>query len=141
LRLVAEYGDCWNCGLWPPRVIADKMGDLKEACSEVGRRFEEIKKSWHGAIFVSNDQGFLKDASKRWSSMVHPDREPWLKNISQRDKIDPLELVILGTPNECIRSLEQYVDVGITHFVLLFNDFPSFDGMRLFARDVIPSFK
>ena len=43
----------------------------------------------------------------------------------------------LGTPDECIEQLQVYVDLGVTYFMLFFADFPSLDGLRLFAENVI----
>jgi hypothetical protein len=34
--------------------------------------------------------------------------------------------------------MQAYVDLGVTHFMLWFLDFPSLDGMRLFAEQVAP---
>ena len=33
------------------------------------------------------------------------------------------------------------VDLGVTHFMLWFMDFPNLDGLRLFANEVMPRFR
>ena len=48
---------------------------------------------------------------------------------------------LVGTPEEVARRIQQYIDVGVTQFMLWFLDFPSADGIELFAKDVMPSFK
>ena len=48
---------------------------------------------------------------------------------------------LTGTPAECIGQLEDYVDLGVTYFMLFFSDLPSLDGIRLFAQNVIDEMK
>ena len=48
--------------------------------------------------------------------------------------------VIAGTPDECIERVQEYVDIGVTQFMLWFLDLPSIEGIRLFADHVIPTF-
>ncbi|PJF33607.1 MAG: hypothetical protein CUN57_01700, partial [Phototrophicales bacterium] len=47
----------------------------------------------------------------------------------------------VGTPSQIIDQIRPYVDLGITHFMLDFTDFPSSKGSRLFADEVIPAFR
>ena len=42
-----------------------------------------------------------------------------------------------GTPNECRKQLQVYVDLGVTYFMLYFADLPSTDGLKLFSEDVV----
>jgi alkanesulfonate monooxygenase SsuD/methylene tetrahydromethanopterin reductase-like flavin-dependent oxidoreductase (luciferase family) len=44
---------------------------------------------------------------------------------------------IAGTPEECLRRIEEYVALGVTHFVIRFGDIPSTDGIQVFADQVI----
>jgi alkanesulfonate monooxygenase SsuD/methylene tetrahydromethanopterin reductase-like flavin-dependent oxidoreductase (luciferase family) len=60
---------------------------------------------------------------------------------SYRSRGDFEEEFLIGTPDEIVRRVGDYVDLGVTHFMLWFMDFPSFDGIRLFAREVMPRFR
>ena len=64
---------------------------------------------------------------------------PALENYQSRADFE--QEFLIGTPPEIIRRLTEYADLGVTHFMLWFMDFPSMDGVRLFARDVMPHFK
>ena len=47
---------------------------------------------------------------------------------------------LIGTPDDIVARIEEYRAVGISHFLLWFMDFPSLDGLRLFAEEVLPRF-
>jgi alkanesulfonate monooxygenase SsuD/methylene tetrahydromethanopterin reductase-like flavin-dependent oxidoreductase (luciferase family) len=48
---------------------------------------------------------------------------------------------ISGTPNQCIKQLQDYVDVGVTLFILRFMGGNYIKEAKLFAEEVLPSFK
>ena len=48
---------------------------------------------------------------------------------------------VVGTPEECVRRVQEFVNVGFTNFTVGFADLPSMRMARLFAREVIPQFK
>jgi hypothetical protein len=39
----------------------------------------------------------------------------------------------MGTPQELMRLIKQYRDLGVTFFMLFFGDLPNVDSLRLFA--------
>jgi len=46
-----------------------------------------------------------------------------------------------GTPDEITRKLQAYVDLGFSHLVLRFADYPSTESVELFIDKVLPRFK
>ena len=44
----------------------------------------------------------------------------------------------MGSPDAVLAQMETYAAMGISHFMLWFLDFPSLEGMRLFAEEVAP---
>ncbi len=47
---------------------------------------------------------------------------------------------VIGTPNQVETLLQEYIDAGISHFMIWFMDAPNLAGMELFASDVAPHF-
>jgi alkanesulfonate monooxygenase len=45
---------------------------------------------------------------------------------------------LIGTPDDVAARLREYQALGVSHFMLWFVDFPSLDGLRLFAEAVVP---
>jgi alkanesulfonate monooxygenase SsuD/methylene tetrahydromethanopterin reductase-like flavin-dependent oxidoreductase (luciferase family) len=46
----------------------------------------------------------------------------------------------MGDPEECAAAIEERIDVGVTKFQCWFIDYPDFEGMELFADEVISEF-
>jgi len=62
--------------------------------------------------------------------------------LRAEDDARPLSSVapswLAGSPEAVADQIQVYVEMGVTHFMLWFQDFPSPDGMRLFADRVLP---
>ena len=110
MRVVAKRADWWNIGFRPFSEYAQKVDVLKSHCAQIGRDFSTLKLTYYARVSVSNDP-----------------------NAVQRG-----ERVIAGTPEEVAQNLQQFIDLGVTHFMVGFNDFPSVAGLELFQSEVIP---
>jgi alkanesulfonate monooxygenase SsuD/methylene tetrahydromethanopterin reductase-like flavin-dependent oxidoreductase (luciferase family) len=131
LRLVAKYAEKSNFG-GPPIDVQRKMNALKRHCKDVGRDFDEITKSTNlGVIVYPTREEYLEDMRKRWNNNNEPETfDEWLKKAEA--------VYIGGTPDECAEQLRKYVELGVDLFVIRFGDIPDLDGLRLFAKKVIP---
>jgi alkanesulfonate monooxygenase SsuD/methylene tetrahydromethanopterin reductase-like flavin-dependent oxidoreductase (luciferase family) len=131
LRLVAKYAEKSNFG-GSPIDVERKMNALKRHCKDVGRDFNEIVKSTNlGVIVYQTREEYLEDMRRRWKN--NNESEPfdeWLKKAEA--------VYIGGTPDECVEQLRRYTELGVSLFVIRFGDLPSLEGLRLFAKNVIP---
>jgi len=138
LRLVAGYADGWNSGLYSPEVLKRKMEVLRAHCEDVGRSFGAIEKSWHGHVYVSPSEEKNSRFFNAWVETFRLRRDPWLGRMSKEEL---RRSCVIGAPEECIQKVQEYVDVGVTHFMTFFLDFPSLESMKLFADKVMPHFR
>ena len=115
LKLVAKYADWMNFTFTDPDTYAHKMNVLRAHCQDVGRDFESIRKSVWAYVSITPD-GEAPPADKEGRFLVY------------------------GTPQQVTETLRRYTDVGVTHFMLRFMDFPKFDGIDLFIEKVMPEF-
>lgn len=139
LALVAKYADGWN---WAHSVetMEHKLNVLRRHCKELGRDFDSIKKSWHGHVCISNDKNVLDNLFSKWAQTIRfmaAEGDPWLDDVSYENV---RKLSIMGSAEECIKEVGEYVDLGVSHFMLWFIDYPSTEGIKLFAKEVMPSF-
>lgn len=125
LRVVARHADRSNFG-GKPDEFAHKCEVLKNHCSEVGRDYDEIVKTWAPDLFLRETESELRDADpqSQWG-------EPY-------DSWQAGNLV--GTPEQVAEKLRTYVDLGLGGVVPWCRDFPDDTSLRLFAEKVMPEF-
>lgn len=124
LRVVARHADCSNFG-GDPGTFAHKCEVLKKHCSEVGRDYDEIRKTISPELLVVEDESELEG---RRSPSGQPIAE-WRRSN------------LVGTPEQVTERIQDYIDVGCTGFVPWHADYPDHRSLRLFAEKVMPNFR
>lgn len=106
----------------------NKLEVLKRHCRDVNRDINEIEKTiWTHVLIAKNE----KQLKKKLSNII-PRNFPIEEFVARR---------IVGTPEQCIQKIKSYTDeAGITYFHLGFMDLPRREGIKLFAKEVIPAF-
>jgi len=157
LDITARHGNgCFGPQLIPKH-YEEWLNKLRNIAKEVGRNPNEIVPAHLPFTSVSHDhetalkwlvphvRWFLAWASQPPSSLPQMlgYKEGW-----KRDEDVPKEAVekcfIVGTPDECIERMEEFVHSGVRYFVLAIRapeEKSYFQSLRLFAKEVIPHFK
>ncbi|MFQ5873376.1 MAG: LLM class flavin-dependent oxidoreductase [Dehalococcoidia bacterium] len=133
LKRVARYGD----GFFPTDTSLEEyrkaQARINEYATSYGRDPKDIE--WGGFLWTC--LGDNKEEARRTASAEIEKRlgTPW--------DVQPENGYALGTPQDCIETIEGYVELGITHFV--------FDPCcpppemlhqhEVFAKEVIPHFR
>jgi F420-dependent oxidoreductase-like protein len=129
LRVISKHADAWNSGFTSPEGYVEERKQLQKACDEVGRNPEDIENTFQSRIIIAErDEDALKRAEKwREERKGNPEDPDW-------------KFAIIGSPETCRKTLKTYVDVGVTHFTLLFADVAQLAPLQLFANKVMPEF-
>jgi F420-dependent oxidoreductase-like protein len=130
LKVTAQYANRFDWAYLPLPLYKHKLTVLKNHCRTVGRNSQEIEKScWPGGqIFIAQNRKELDEklSPKKPKSVT-------LKDFKKNN--------LVGTPDECLRRIQQYANVGATYFMLAFGDIPNLDGVRVFAKTVSKAMK
>lgn len=127
LRLVAQYSNRFDWGFVQSfEAYRDKLRLLEAYCREIGRNPKEIEKAcWPGSqVLTSPDPEDLRELVRK----VKP------AGISMEEF---KKTSLVGTPDECVTRLKEYLKLGVTYFMLYFGDLPSTTSMEVFAEFVI----
>jgi F420-dependent oxidoreductase-like protein len=127
LKVTAQHANRFDWGLVPSlKMYKHKLDTLESHCKNVGRDFHEIERScWLGGrIFIANNRKELDAQVMRWKQ----------KKVSLEDF---KKYSFITTPDECIQLIQQYMDVGVTYFMLFFGGLPDLSGLGLFAEAVV----
>jgi alkanesulfonate monooxygenase SsuD/methylene tetrahydromethanopterin reductase-like flavin-dependent oxidoreductase (luciferase family) len=121
LRIVAKYGDWCNLNNAPLDFCESRLETLREHCVAVGRNYDDIVKT-----FACDNVAVARTSAEAET----------MRQASFFGK----GLPFAGTPDEVAATIQKYVDLGITHFILRWVDFPRTDGAKLFLKEVMPRF-
>jgi alkanesulfonate monooxygenase SsuD/methylene tetrahydromethanopterin reductase-like flavin-dependent oxidoreductase (luciferase family) len=122
LRAVAEHGDWWLPFGRSPEILRQKIAVLKDHCTAVGRDYDEIRKTYTLKVYLGKTRA---DAELLVGGQpLRPD--------------DPS---FVGEPAALVEYLQEYTELGVDLFQLVFPQFPATDDMELFAKEVLPKFQ
>lgn len=140
LKLVAKHADIWNTDVFngDRETLQHKIGIIEDHCETVGRDPNEIEYSWDGHVICTRDEEKLDQLLDLMLPIQFEEEYTDKPDIETRE--DAREFFVFGEPAECAGAIEERIDVGVTKFQCWFVDFPDFDGMELFADEVIPQF-
>lgn len=128
-RLVAELADGWISLLSTPEKLANDVKEIRYMMRMQERGPESLQVAYGGSgcAIIGEDEESVERMA-----------EPLARSMGK-----PLEELpcLTGTPEQCIKKVEQYETAGARTIIAGFYDFPSLNGMRLFAKEVIPHFK
>lgn len=128
LRVIAKHADQWNT-FGPPEVFRHKINVLGEHCNAVGRDINEIEKSWAGMGVVTSSKA---------------EQEQMIKGMAQAfgRPVEEVEPGLLVGEAEMIRDrIHKFIEVGVTHFIMIANPPYNHDSIRRFAEEVMPEFR
>jgi F420-dependent oxidoreductase-like protein len=126
LRVVARHADVANFG-GKPHEWAHKAEVLKQHCKDVGRDYDEIRKTISGEMMIRETEAEIDAIGTR--SLWGEPLESWKAGS------------LVGTPEQVAEKLQAYADLGCTGFVPWCADYPSTESLQLFAERVIPQFR
>jgi F420-dependent oxidoreductase-like protein len=127
MKVTAQHANRYDWGyLQSLELYKHKLEVLGKHCDTVGRRFEDIEKScWpSGQIFIGEDKKEVEKKALRWLP----------KGISIKDF---LKTSFVGTPEDFVKELQPYLNLGVTHFMLFFGDLLNLEGLNVFAEKVV----
>jgi F420-dependent oxidoreductase-like protein len=118
LRVVARLADASNFG-GKPDEWQHKAEVLQQHCRDVGRDYDEIRKTIASEVFIRETEEEIVAAGSR--SLIGEPLESWREGN------------FVGTPEQVAEKIQTYVDLGCTGFYPWCSDYPDTESMRHFA--------
>jgi alkanesulfonate monooxygenase SsuD/methylene tetrahydromethanopterin reductase-like flavin-dependent oxidoreductase (luciferase family) len=145
LDAIVRHADGWNSTPASPARLKAKLDALRAACDRAGRDMAELELSLEIQVLVAPTDADVKRAARDIAGLPPSKRgavrQDILAAMAENDDL-PLSATVndwlVGTPDEVVRQVRAYQELGISHFMLWFLDFPSLAGLRLFSERVMP---
>jgi len=136
LRVAAQYADEWDIGADPTyEEYKEKVEFLKGELRRWGRNLDDIKRSIHVHVLISENEEELREKKKRVLEVVNALGSSVVQLPSADYRFD-MEKAIVGTPEQVRVRLNKYVNLGCQRFELMFMDYPKYKSLELFSSTV-----
>ena len=121
LKLLAKYGDYGN---WDVDVegFIEKSKILQEHCNNVGRNFEEIGRTLHTNVLISENQKDLDKKIKKLSTYTNIPEDYYH------------ERPLIGTKNKVFTTLNQYKEAGCEYLIAYIPDIVWGDTVNILSE-------
>jgi len=126
LKIVAKYADMWNAG-GSAETLRGLIEIMQRHGDAVGRDTDAIEKT----VMLSL---CYKAAPPRQEAMCNR-----MANMSQTSPEQARRQMLMGDQQECLDTIERYLQAGITHFILMPSTPYLLDEIQAFADEVIPA--
>jgi probable F420-dependent oxidoreductase len=135
LKRTARFGDGWMPGPGregsPPEFFVESREYMKKHAKRYGRNVDDIKLIWEGLLSIDNTK----------SEAIEKCRLTMETKYGTMEKA--YEANFIGTPDDIIKKLQDYLDVDVDYFQIKLVDL-SFErllkSMKLLSEEVFPSF-
>jgi F420-dependent oxidoreductase-like protein len=127
LRIVAEHGDIWNTFYGDLDHYRHLLDVLARHCADVGRDPADVRKSLTFRAILDEDERAAQERVREIYGGPPPER---LRNM-----------MVVGTPEQCVERLRRYVDLGVGDFLLGSLAPVDWPTIELVAGSVAPALK
>jgi alkanesulfonate monooxygenase SsuD/methylene tetrahydromethanopterin reductase-like flavin-dependent oxidoreductase (luciferase family) len=129
-KVAAEVADGVNLTFISPDECQRRIDLVKAACKKVNRSPDDIRFSWQGRVLIAPDESKLKAKVEALANKSHMSTAEYRKDLES-------EASIIATPEQCSQRLQEYMGIGIDHFMLLFLGDRTLEPLRIFAEEVM----
>ncbi len=126
--LAAELADVWLMYSKPPSVVREWAADMAERRS--GNPLPM-------AVSTVSLAGLPEDKVDHWSVAYAKEREH--RFAIPPTPQDVLDENLWGDPEECIARIKEYEEIGVVHLII--QPIPPLEGMRFFAKEIMPELR
>lgn len=127
-ELTAELGDCWLIYSKPPEVIDSWALDMQRRTG--GRRVPM-------AVSTVCLAGLPAEGVTRWSHLYAEERKHRFAVPPTPE--DVLNENLWGSTEGCVERIRDWQAAGVSHLII--QPIPPLEGMRFFAREIMPALK
>ena len=132
--LAVRYGDGFNATTSSLQECEEIIKAALRYCERYGRKVSDLIISWQGFIIIGRTPTELEDQLGKAAKRRGQSALEFRKNAVDRG-------FIIGEPDECVRRLRQFKELGVNSFFLSFTDDTETQPLETFRDEVIPQLR
>ena len=126
LKVVAKHADRYNLFFGSPKEMKRKIAILKKYCNSIGRDHNEIQYSIVLPCIIGESEMITDKILMQYKN--NKTKEQLIKYF--------VDGIVIGTPEKIIKGLNEYIDIGVNHFVIHFKGLND-TTLKLFHSKII----
>jgi alkanesulfonate monooxygenase SsuD/methylene tetrahydromethanopterin reductase-like flavin-dependent oxidoreductase (luciferase family) len=119
MRLAAQYADWWNLNDAKFSDYMERLNILKQHCAEIGRDLNSLGLSWFGRMVVGQTEAKARALAGKWTT----------------------ENAFVGTPAQLVEQMRQFVEAGVSYFMVEVPGLSEPDVTGMVIEDVISNLR
>ncbi len=121
LALAAKHADWWNLSDAGIDHYKERMAVLDDHCARIGRDPQTIRRTWFGRLVTGRNEA-----------------EVQARAVSRVGIVYNRENAFVGTPNQIIADLKEFVAIGCDYFMIDVVGLPNPDIIDIVVNEIIP---
>jgi F420-dependent oxidoreductase-like protein len=127
LKVVAKHANRHNTFFGTPHEMKRKITILKDHCNNIGRDHKEIEYSVVLPCIITESEENINQILAKYKGKDKTIKEYLDHNVGG---------ITIGTPEKIIRGLNEYIELGVSHFVIHFKALNN-SVLELFKSQII----
>ncbi|WP_165423487.1 LLM class flavin-dependent oxidoreductase [Ktedonosporobacter rubrisoli] len=119
LNIVARHADWWSADRPGLATYRQQVVDCERACLAIQRDPLSLRRTWFGGCICRATEDALRPLRA-----TYPD-----------------EYGLVGTVSQVKERIQEFIDLGVSYFMLNTGDFPDLTTLELLVDEVLPSFQ
>ena len=137
LPLVARYASIWNATRLAPNEFRTRSAKLDELAGAAGRAPSAIKRTVMIPVICGRNTAELEQRVQGVRQLFS-DFGAMPLDALLGEMRDMFGAMIVGAPDEVIRGIRAYADVGVDELIIQWFGVEDMDGLQLLAEQVLP---
>lgn len=129
--LAARLADGFNTTTSSLEECRAILESVRKYCERYGKNVDNLISSWQGFVVVGRSASEVNE-------IIENEARERSQSLSEFRKEAVERGFVIGQPDECVKQLLRFKDIGINNFLLIFSQDTSIRPLEIFKDKVIP---